>query len=153
MLPVFRLKELHAWVPPRSRQVEKFPLDVVLCLNETTEKAGLGWAGQWTPFCQRAIGQRWTGPRHLRVTVLGKRPKLEGVPLLQRATKSQQAARGQIQTSWCQVRESVETRRPQGTHAMRSGPREVNKGVDRQAGGQLATAGSQLGSPRCGGQA
>ena len=99
MLPVFRLKELHAWVPPRSRQVEKFPLDVVLCLHETTEKAELGRAGQWTPFCQCVIGQRWTDPRHLRVTVLGKRPKLEGVQLLQRATKSQQAARGQIQTS------------------------------------------------------
>lgn len=55
------------------------------------------------------------------------------------AKKSQQAARGQIQTSQCQVRESVETKRPQGTHAMRSGPQEVNKGVNgQQAGGQQA---------------
>ena len=28
----------------------------------------------------------WTGPRQLRVTVLGKRPKLEDIGLRQRAT-------------------------------------------------------------------
>lgn len=64
-----------------------------------------------------------------------------------------QAAPGQIQTSWHRVRESVETRRPQGTHAMRSGPLEVNKRVHEQARGQASTAGSQLNRPRCGGQA
>lgn len=36
---------------------------------------------------------------------------------------------------------------------MRSGPRRVTKGEDGQAGGQAATAGSQLNRPRCGGQA
>lgn len=71
---------------------------------------------------------------------------------MQRATESQQAAQGQIETSWCRVRESVETRSPQGTHAMRSGPQEVNEGVNGQAGGQAAAAGNQLKSPRCGGQ-
>ena len=35
---------------------------------------------------------------------------------------------------------------------MRSGPQEVNEGVDGQAGGQAAAAGNQLKSPRCGGQ-
>lgn len=64
-----------------------------------------------------------------------------------------QAARGQIQTSWHRVRESEETRRPRGTHAMRSGPPEVNNRLAGQARGQVATAGSQLNRPRCGGQA
>lgn len=36
---------------------------------------------------------------------------------------------------------------------MRSGPPRVTKGVDGQAGGQAATAGSRLSRPRCGGQA
>jgi len=39
MLSAVRLNELRAWVPPKSRQVEKFPLDIVLCPNETTERA------------------------------------------------------------------------------------------------------------------
>ena len=53
MLFVVRLKGSHTWELPRSRQVEKFPVDYdVLCPNETVERVGLGWTGQWTPFCQ-----------------------------------------------------------------------------------------------------
>lgn len=83
----------------------------------------------------------------------GKTAKTGGCSIDAKGYKqSQQAARGQIQTSWRQVRESVETRRPRGTHAMRSGPLEVNKRVHGQARGQAATAGSRLNRPRCGGQ-
>lgn len=71
---------------------------------------------------------------------------------MQRTANSQEAAPGQVQTSWCQVRESVETRRPQGTHALRSGPQEVRKRVARLARGHPAAAGSPQRRPRCGGQ-
>lgn len=86
MLLVSQLNESRAWVPPKSRQVEKFPPDIVLCAYESTERVGPGWVGgECTAFCQRITGHWWTGPR---VTVLGKWPKLEGVQLMQRGTES-----------------------------------------------------------------
>lgn len=50
------------------------------------EKAEPGWVDKWIAFCQCVMGHGWTGRRQLRVTVLGKQPKLEGVQLMQRAT-------------------------------------------------------------------
>lgn len=70
-----------------SRQVEKFLPDTVLCPYETTDRAGPVWGvGKWAAFSQCAVGLWWTGPRQLRVTVLGKRPKLEHIQLMERAT-------------------------------------------------------------------
>lgn len=79
MLLVVRLNESHAWVSLKSRQVGKFPVDIVLCPYEMTERAWLGWAGKWSAFRQHVMGHCWTGPRQLEVTILGKWPKLEGV--------------------------------------------------------------------------
>ena len=76
MLFVVRLKGSHTWELPRSRQVEKFPVDYdVLCPNETVERAGLGWTGQWTPFCQWVTEHWWTDPRHLRGHCSGQNAK------------------------------------------------------------------------------
>lgn len=48
----------------------------------------MGGGGEWPAFCQCITGHWWTGPRQLRVTVLGKWPKLEGVQLMQRGIES-----------------------------------------------------------------
>lgn len=57
MLLAIRLYESHAWVPPKSRQVEKFPLDVVLCPYGSSEnRARLeGWVDCILPVCSRAL--------------------------------------------------------------------------------------------------
>lgn len=57
MLLAIRLCESHARLPPKSRQVKKFPLDLVLCPYESAEsRARLGgWVDCVLPVCSRAL--------------------------------------------------------------------------------------------------
>lgn len=87
---------------------------------------------------QCIMGHTWTSPRQLRVTALGKWPKPGGRSIDAKAYGVSRQPEGKYRRQWHQVRESGEMRRPQGTHAMRSSPLEINKG--------LAQAGQRAGS-------